>query len=82
VVRRANDTPFGLSAYLFTSNLNRAIRVSERLEYGTVGINDATFSAVQGPFGGMKESGNGREGGPLGIDEYIETKFISIGHLD
>jgi succinate-semialdehyde dehydrogenase/glutarate-semialdehyde dehydrogenase len=82
VVRRANDTPFGLSAYLFTSNLNRAIRVSERLEYGTVGINDATFSAVQGPFGGMKESGIGREGGPLGIDEYIETKFISIGHLD
>jgi succinate-semialdehyde dehydrogenase/glutarate-semialdehyde dehydrogenase len=82
VVRRANDTPFGLSAYLFTSSLNRAIRVSDRLEYGTVGINDATFSAVQGPFGGMKESGIGREGGPLGIDEYIETKFISIGHLD
>jgi succinate-semialdehyde dehydrogenase/glutarate-semialdehyde dehydrogenase len=82
VVQRANNTPFGLSAYLFTRDLNRAIRVSERLEYGTVGINDATFSAVQGPFGGMKESGIGREGGPLGIDEYIETKFISIGHLD
>lgn len=81
VVRRANNSPFGLSAYLFTSSLNRAIRISERLEYGTVGINDATFSAVQGPFGGMKESGIGREGGPLGIDEYIETKFISIGHL-
>ena len=81
-VARANDTPFGLSAYLFTSDLNRAIRVSESLEYGTVGINDATFSAVQGPFGGMKESGIGREGGPLGIDEYIETKFISIGHLN
>lgn len=82
VVRRANDTPFGLTAYLFTRDLNRAIRVSEGLEYGTVGINDATFSAVQGPFGGMKQSGIGREGGPLGIDEYIETKFISIGHLD
>lgn len=80
-IARANNTPFGLSAYVFTNDLNRAVRVGEALEYGTVGINDATFSAVQGPFGGVKQSGIGREGGPLGIDEYLETKFLSIGHV-
>ena len=81
VVARANNTPFGLSAYIFTRDLNRAIRVSEALEFGTVGINDSTFSAVQAPFGGYKESGLGREGGFLGLDEFMEYKFISIGHV-
>ncbi|HAN72069.1 MAG TPA: succinate-semialdehyde dehydrogenase (NADP(+)) [Actinobacteria bacterium] len=81
VVARANGTPFGLSAYVFTRDINRAIRVSEALEFGTVGINDSTFSAVQAPFGGYKESGLGREGGFLGLDEFMEYKFISIGHV-
>ena len=81
VIRRANNTPYGLSAYIFTRDLNRAIRVSEALEFGTVGINDSTFSAVQAPFGGYKESGLGREGGFLGLDEFMEYKFLSIGHI-
>jgi succinate-semialdehyde dehydrogenase/glutarate-semialdehyde dehydrogenase len=81
VLARANATPYGLSAYCFTNDLNRAIRMSEGLEYGTVGINDAMISAVQAPFGGMKESGVGREGGPLGMEEYLETKYVSIGQV-
>lgn len=81
VIRRANDSDFGLASYFFTSDLNRAIRVAERLQYGTVGLNDASISAVQAPFGGMKQSGFGREGGPLGMDEYLETKYISVGGL-
>lgn len=60
---------------------NRAVRVSEGLEYGTVGINDASISAVQAPFGGMKASGIGREGGPLGMHEFLETKYVSLGGL-
>jgi succinate-semialdehyde dehydrogenase/glutarate-semialdehyde dehydrogenase len=81
VIARANNTPYGLSAYCFTNDLNRAIRMSEALEYGTVGINDAMISAVQAPFGGMKESGLGREGGPFGLDEFQETKYVSIGQV-
>jgi succinate-semialdehyde dehydrogenase / glutarate-semialdehyde dehydrogenase len=80
-VSRANDSDFGLAAYFFTRDLNRAIRVSEGLEYGTVGVNDASISAVQAPFGGVKESGIGREGGPLGIDEYLDVKYVSVGGL-
>lgn len=81
VIARANDTPYGLAAYAFTNDLNRAVHLSEALEYGTVGINDASISAVQAPFGGMKESGVGREGGPLGLEEYLETKYVSLGGL-
>lgn len=81
VVRRANDSDYGLAGYFFTCDLNRAIRVAERLEYGTVGLNDAQISAVQAPFGGVKQSGIGREGGPLGIEEYLDTKYISLGGL-
>jgi len=81
VVRRANDSDYGLSGYFFTRDLNRAIRVAERLEYGTVGVNDASISAVQAPFGGVKQSGIGREGGPLGVDEYLDTKYVSVGGL-
>ncbi|ODU07587.1 MAG: succinate-semialdehyde dehydrogenase (NADP(+)) [Pseudonocardia sp. SCN 72-86] len=81
VLDRANDTPFGLAAYFFTNDLNRAVRVSEGLDYGTVGVNDASISAVQAPFGGMKASGIGREGGPAGMEEFLETKYVSLGGL-
>jgi succinate-semialdehyde dehydrogenase/glutarate-semialdehyde dehydrogenase len=79
VVARANDTPYGLAAYFFTNDVNRVVRMSEALEYGTVGVNDASISAVQAPFGGVKESGIGREGGPLGVDEYVDVKYVSLG---
>ncbi|MDA8353893.1 MAG: NAD-dependent succinate-semialdehyde dehydrogenase [Firmicutes bacterium] len=75
----ANNTRFGLAAYLYTRDLSRAVRVSEGLEYGIVGVNDGMPSTAQAPFGGMKESGLGREGGRYGIEEYLETKYISIG---
>ncbi len=81
VVRRANDSDYGLSGYFFTQDLNRTIRVAEGLEYGTVGVNDASISAVQAPFGGVKQSGIGREGGPLGVDEYLDTKYVSLGGI-
>jgi succinate-semialdehyde dehydrogenase/glutarate-semialdehyde dehydrogenase len=81
VVRRANDSDYGLAGYFFTRDLNRAIRVAERMEYGTVGINDAQISAVQAPFGGVKQSGIGREGGPMGMEEYLDVKYLSLGGL-
>lgn len=76
-IKAANDTPFGLAAYLWTRNLGRAARVSEALDYGIVGINDGAPSVPQAPFGGVKDSGLGREGGRYGIDEYLDTKFVS-----
>lgn len=81
VVRRANSSDYGLAGYFFTQDIRRVIRVAERLEYGTVGINDAQISAVQAPFGGVKQSGIGREGGAAGIDEYTDIKYLSIGGL-
>ncbi len=78
VIELANDTPFGLAAYLWTKDLNRAIRSAERLEYGIIGINDGLPSTAQAPFGGMKSSGYGREGGHWGLEEYLETKYVSI----
>ena len=77
VLRRANDTPYGLAAYLFTQNVSRAYRVAERLDYGIVGVNDGRPSTPEAPFGGMKESGLGREGGKWGVHEYLETKYLS-----
>jgi succinate-semialdehyde dehydrogenase/glutarate-semialdehyde dehydrogenase len=79
VVRSANDTVYGLSAYFYTRDYARLLRVAEALEYGIVGANDALPSNAKAPFGGMKESGYGREGGPQGIDEYLEVKYVSIG---
>ncbi len=78
VVRRANDTPYGLAAYLFTRDLGRAMRVSERLEYGIVGVNDAMPASPTAPFGGFKESGLGREGGHDGLSAFLETKLVSF----
>jgi succinate-semialdehyde dehydrogenase/glutarate-semialdehyde dehydrogenase len=77
-VQLANDTEYGLVAYAFTTDLGRAIRVSEALEYGMVGINQGIVSNPAAPFGGVKHSGFGREGGPEGIDEYLSLKYVGI----
>ena len=77
-VEAANDTEFGLAAYLWTSNLARAFRVSAALEYGIIGLNDPIPSTAQAPFGGVKQSGYGREGGLWGIQEYLSVKYLSI----
>lgn len=79
VVAAANDVPHGLAAYVFSGDLGRGLRVSERLETGMVGLNDVRIGATEAPFGGIKQSGMGREGGREGIDEYLETKLIAIG---
>ncbi|WP_422657418.1 NAD-dependent succinate-semialdehyde dehydrogenase [Paenibacillus sp. EC2-1] len=78
-VKRANNSPYGLAAYVFTERLNEAVRIAEALEYGIVGVNDPLPSTAQAPFGGFKESGLGREGGHFGIEEFLETKYISLG---
>jgi succinate-semialdehyde dehydrogenase / glutarate-semialdehyde dehydrogenase len=77
----ANDTPFGLAAYFYTENLHRSWRVGERLEFGMVGLNTGSVSMEIAPFGGIKQSGLGREGGPTGIEEYLEVKSFHIGGL-
>jgi succinate-semialdehyde dehydrogenase/glutarate-semialdehyde dehydrogenase len=77
-IRLANDTPYGLAAYLWTRELGRAFRVAESLDYGIVGVNDGVPSTAQAPFGGMKYSGIGREGGRWGMDEFLDVKYISI----
>ncbi|CAI1497929.1 Succinate-semialdehyde dehydrogenase [NADP(+)] GabD [Serratia quinivorans] len=80
-IRRANDTPFGLAAYLYTRDLARAFRVTRQLESGMVGINEGIISTEVAPFGGVKESGLGREGAAIGLDEYLETKYVNLGQL-
>ncbi len=75
VIAAANNTEYGLAAYLYTRDLGRAFRVSEALEYGMVGVNKGVFSTPEAPFGGVKQSGLGREGSRHGIDEYLETKY-------
>ncbi|TCO30388.1 succinate-semialdehyde dehydrogenase/glutarate-semialdehyde dehydrogenase [Kribbella steppae] len=77
-VRMANDTEYGLVSYLFTNDLTRALRVSERLETGMIGLNQGIVSNPAAPFGGVKQSGLGREGGSTGIDEYLELKYVAI----
>jgi succinate-semialdehyde dehydrogenase/glutarate-semialdehyde dehydrogenase len=74
----ANDTEFGLVAYAFTRDLTRAVTVAERLESGMVGINQGIVSNPAAPFGGVKASGIGREGGFEGIGEYLETKYVGL----
>ncbi|HET8602231.1 MAG TPA: NAD-dependent succinate-semialdehyde dehydrogenase, partial [Segeticoccus sp.] len=78
VIKAANDTEYGLVAYVFTNDLRRALRVAERIESGMVGLNQGVVSNPAAPFGGVKESGLGREGGPNGIDEFLETKYVGI----
>ncbi len=77
-IRMANDSIYGLAAYFHTRDYARLLRVAERLEYGIVGANDGIISAANVPFGGVKESGYGREGGSVGIDEYLETKYVLV----
>jgi succinate-semialdehyde dehydrogenase/glutarate-semialdehyde dehydrogenase len=77
-IAAANDTEFGLVAYVYTADLERALRVCERIETGMVGLNQGVVSNAGAPFGGVKQSGIGREGGPEGIEEYLETKYVAI----
>lgn len=78
-IRLANDTPFGLASYVYTQNLGRAWRVGEALEFGMVGINEGLISTEVAPFGGIKESGLGREGSYYGIEDYLEVKYMCLG---
>ncbi|MFD4838462.1 NAD-dependent succinate-semialdehyde dehydrogenase [Achromobacter sp. NPDC058515] len=81
VIDLANDTPFGLAAYFYTSDYRRAWRVAEALETGIVGLNEGIISTELAPFGGIKESGIGREGSKYGVDDYVEIKYICAGGL-
>ncbi|PHY12268.1 MAG: succinate-semialdehyde dehydrogenase (NADP(+)) [Acidobacterium sp.] len=78
VIAAANNTPYGLAAYLWTRDLGRAFRVSEALDYGIVGVNDGLPATPHAPFGGVKASGVGREGGRWGLEEYLDVKYVSI----
>ena len=80
-IRMANDTEFGLAAYAYTRDLGRAWRLAEALDYGMVGINAGLISTAEAAFGGVKQSGLGREGGRSGIGEYLESKYVNLGGL-
>jgi len=80
-VALANDTEYGLACYFYTGDLGRAFRVMEGLKYGMVGVNEGLITTVEAPFGGVKESGLGREGGHQGIDDYLDTKYVCLGGL-
>ena len=81
-IAMANDTEFGLASYFYTRDIGRVWRVAEALEYGIVGINEGIISNEMAPFGGVKESGSGREGSKYGIDDYLEIKYMLMGGLD
>ncbi len=80
-IRMANDTEFGLAAYFYARDVGRVFRVAEALEYGIIGINEGIISTEVAPFGGMKESGLGREGSHYGIEEYLEVKYLALGGI-
>ena len=82
VIAAANDTPFGLAAYFYSQNVRRIWRVADALETGIVGINEGALAAEAAPFGGVKESGYGREGSTHGLDDYLHTKYVCQGQLD
>lgn len=81
VIAQANDTEFGLAAYFYARDLSRVWRVAEALEYGMVGVNTGLISTETAPFGGIKQSGLGREGSRYGIDDYLEIKYICVGEI-
>jgi len=79
VIAKANDTDYGLAAYVFTENLSKAVRTAEKLDFGLVGVNEVALAAPEAPFGGIKQSGVGKEGGHHGMDEFLEKKYVAIG---
>jgi succinate-semialdehyde dehydrogenase/glutarate-semialdehyde dehydrogenase len=81
VIAAANDTPFGLAGYFYSSDIARVWRVADALECGIVGINEGALAAESAPFGGVKESGYGREGSRYGLDDYMHTKYLCQGNL-
>jgi succinate-semialdehyde dehydrogenase/glutarate-semialdehyde dehydrogenase len=81
-IEMANDTEFGLAAYFYSRDIGRVYRVAEKLEYGIVGINEGIISNEMAPFGGVKESGSGREGSKYGLDDYLDIKYMCIGGID
>jgi succinate-semialdehyde dehydrogenase/glutarate-semialdehyde dehydrogenase len=80
-IAMANDTEFGLASYVYTRDIGRVWRVAEGIEYGMVGVNEVAITSDVIPFGGVKESGMGREGSRYGVDDYIETKYICMGGI-
>ena len=82
VLRLANDTEFGLAGYFFSQNIGRCMRVARKLQVGMVGVNTGKISAAEAPFGGVKESGYGREGSLYGLEEYQIIKSVTIGNQD
>jgi succinate-semialdehyde dehydrogenase / glutarate-semialdehyde dehydrogenase len=80
-VRLANDTEFGLAAYFYSRDIGRVWRVAEQVEYGIIGINTGIISTEVAPFGGMKESGTGREGSKYGIEDFLEIKYLCMGGI-
>ena len=82
VIERANNTPYGLAAYFYTNDLAKSWRVSEQLDYGMVGLNTGIISTEMAPFGGVKESGIGREGSKYGVDDYLEMKYVSLAGIE
>ena len=81
-IQLANDSTVGLAAYMYSRDIGRVWRVSEALEYGMVGINEGLISNEMAPFGGVKESGMGREGSKYGIEDYLEIKYLCMGGID
>ena len=81
-IQYANDTDVGLAAYFYTRDIGRVWRVGEMLEAGIVGINEGIVSNEMAPFGGVKESGTGREGSKYGLDDYLEIKYMCMGGID
>ena len=82
VIDLANDTEFGLAAYFYSRDIGRIMRVAERLESGMVGVNTGLISTAEAPFGGVKQSGLGREGSKYGIEEFLEIKYVCLGGID
>jgi succinate-semialdehyde dehydrogenase/glutarate-semialdehyde dehydrogenase len=80
-IAMANDTVYGLAAYFYARDLARVVRVAEALEYGMVAVNDGILSTEVAPFGGVKQSGLGREGSKYGIEDYLELKYVLLGGL-
>ncbi|MDP7171815.1 MAG: aldehyde dehydrogenase family protein, partial [SAR324 cluster bacterium] len=81
-IEMANDTEFGLAAYFYSRDIGRIWRVAEGLEYGIVGVNEGIISTEVAPFGGVKESGTGREGSKYGIEDYLELKYLCMGGIN